>query len=43
MHQFTSDYGNIDRLVSAVEALASRDVIVASKRKRNSKTNSEKI
>ena len=27
--QFTSDYGNIDRLVSAVEALASRDVIVA--------------
>ncbi|NLY46802.1 MAG: hypothetical protein GX053_12575 [Tissierella sp.] len=27
--QFTSDYDNIDRLVSAVETLASRDVIVA--------------
>ena len=27
--QFTSDYGNIDRLVSAVEVLANRDVVVA--------------
>ena len=27
--QFTSDYGNIDRLISAVEVLANRDVVVA--------------
>ena len=41
--QFTNSYDDIDRLVSVVEMLADRDVVVAINGKRNSKTNSKVI